>query len=85
MSRSKDRERYKAMLRMDPDYKGFRGYMAEPSHGNVPLEPMTCTVCGRTRNIARGIAIEQRDNYVCSSCLEKQGMEAQSAVKDNQV
>ncbi len=77
MSRRKDRERYQAMLHMDPDYLGFRGYAAEPSQGNVPLESVNCTVCGRTRNVPRGIAVEQRYNYVCSNCLEKQDEETQ--------
>jgi len=82
MSRRKDRERFEAMQRMDPDYRGFRGYAQEPSQGNVPLESVNCTVCGRTRNIPRGIAVEQRDSYVCSSCLEEQSTEAQDAVQD---
>ena len=79
MSRRKDRERYQAMRHMDPDYRGFRGYEAEPSQGNVALELVTCTVCGRNRNVPRGIAVEQRDSYVCSKCLEEQGAEAQGA------
>ncbi len=79
MSRRNDRERFEAMQRMDPDYRGFRGYAQEPSQGNVPLEPVSCTVCGRTRNVPRGIAVEQRDSYVCSSCLEEQGEEAQGS------
>ena len=79
MSRRKDRERYEAMQRMDPDYLGFRGYAQEPSEGNVPLESVNCTVCGRTRNVPRGIAVEQRDSFVCSSCLEEEGAETQDA------
>jgi hypothetical protein len=67
------------MQRMDPDYRGFRGYAEEPSLGNVPLESVSCTICGRTRNVPRGIAVEQRDSYVCSSCLEKQNEETQGA------
>lgn len=76
MSRRKDRERYQAMQRIDPDYRGFRGHGQEPSQGNVPLVTLSCTVCGRTRNVPRGIAEEQRDGYVCSSCLEEQDTEA---------
>lgn len=69
------------MRGLDPDYRGFRGYAEEPSRGNVSLESVNCTVCGRTRNVPRGIAVEQRDSYVCSSCLEKQDAEAQRAVQ----
>ena len=85
MSRRKDKERFQAMRHMDPDYSGFRGYGAEPSQGNVPLESVSCTVCGRTRNVPRGIAVEQRDNYICSNCLEKQDEEAQDITQDEPV
>ena len=81
MSRRKDRERYQAMRRMDPDYRGFRGHAAEPSEGNVPLESVSCLICGRTRNVPRGIAVEQKDSYVCSSCLEEQERERRALVK----
>jgi len=71
MSRARDRRRHEAMTRLDPDYKGFRGFGSEPSRrGKTPLEPATCTVCGRTRNVARGVALEQGDDYVCSRCTE---------------
>ena len=81
MSRRKDRERFQAMRDMDPDYRGFRGYGAEPSQGNVPLESVNCAVCGRTRNVPRGIAVEQRDSYICSNCLEKQDEETQDIIQ----
>jgi hypothetical protein len=73
MSRRKDRERFEAMARLDPDYRGFRGHGSEPTKaGNVPLEPVTCTVCGRKRNVARGVAAEQGDSFVCAQCEEDQ-------------
>ena len=60
------------MRRLDPDYRGFRGHDQEPSRrGNTPLEPVTCSVCGRKRNVPRGVAVEQGDKYVCSSCVEQ--------------
>ena len=72
MSRRKDRERLAAMRRLDPDYRGFRGHGEEPSRpGRVPLERATCKACGRTRNVPRGIALEQGDEYVCSSCTDE--------------
>ena len=75
MSRRRDRERIEAMKRLDPDYKGFRGHESEPSRpGKTPLEAVTCTVCGRKRNVARGIAVEQRDSFVCASCTEEGGV-----------
>ena len=71
MSRARDRRRHETMTRLDPDYKGFRGFGSEPSRrGKTPLEPATCTVCGRTRNVPRGVALEQGDGYVCSRCTE---------------
>ena len=72
MSRRKDRERHEAMKRLDPDYKGFRGHAREPSRpGVAPLEQVTCTTCGRKRNVARGIALERGDGYTCVRCTEQ--------------
>ena len=60
------------MKGLDPDYKGFRGYEREPDRpGQSPLEAVVCTICGRKRNIPRGIALEQEKSYVCQSCQEK--------------
>ena len=67
------------MRRLDPDYKGFRGHAVEPTRpGNTPLERAMCRVCGRTRNVARGIAVEQGENFVCSVCIEE-GREPEAA------
>ena len=72
MSRGKDRQRVEAMRRLDPDYKGFRGHRSEPNRpGNAPLEAVTCRLCGRKRNIPRGIALEQGESYVCATCIEE--------------
>jgi uncharacterized paraquat-inducible protein A len=72
------------MKRLDPDYKGFRGHGSEPSRpGNVPLEQVTCSVCGRKRNVPRGIAVEQGESYVCSRCSE-QGAVSEEAKADRQ-
>ena len=71
MSRKKDRERVEAMRRLDPDYRGFRGHRSEPNKSKAaPLERATCSVCGRTRNVPRGIALEQGDTFVCATCRE---------------
>ena len=72
MSRRKDRERFEAMKGLDPDYKGFRGFASEPDRpGKTPLEAVTCSVCGRKRNVPRGVAVEQGDRYVCATCREE--------------
>ena len=72
MSRRKDRDRFTEMQRLDPDYRGFRGYGQEPTRaGNTPLETLTCSVCGRRRNVPAGIALEHGDKYVCLSCSEE--------------
>ena len=72
MSRRKDRARFESMKRLDPDYKGFRGRASEPNRpGRTPLEAVTCRVCGRKRNVPRGIALEQGENYVCSRCVDE--------------
>ena len=60
------------MKGLDPDYMGFRGSRNEPTTpGRTPLEPVTCTVCGRKRNVPRGVALAQGDAFVCSSCREE--------------
>ena len=72
MSRRKDQERIEAMKRLDPDYRGFRGFEREPDRpGNAPLEPVTCRICLRKRNVPRGIAEERREDYVCSTCAQE--------------
>jgi len=72
LSRRKDRERFEAMRRLDPDYKGFRGSGVEPDRRrNAPLEAVVCTVCGRKCNVPRGVALEQGEQYVCSRCIEE--------------
>ena len=81
MSRRKDRERLEAMRRLDPDYSGFRGFDREPSRpGRTPLEPVTCSICGRKRNVPRGVAAEQGDRFVCMSCSEQTAAEGSVVV-----
>ena len=80
MSRQRDRERFEAMKRLDPDYKGFRGSQRDPDRtGQTPLEAVTCTVCGRKRNVPRGVALEQGDSFVCLSCSEEGSVAESSA------
>lgn len=70
MSRRRDRERYEAMRRMDPGYRGFRGHSSEPRVVVEPLEPVLCAACGRTRNVPHSVATQQRDSFVCARCNE---------------
>ena len=80
MSRRKDRERYEAMKRLDPDYRGFRGVRSEPSRpGVAPLEAAVCSVCGRKRNVPRGVAIEQGESFVCARCMDEEKAHAPEA------
>ena len=73
MSRRKDRERFDALKRLNPDYQGFRGYgEAASGSGSVPLETTVCSICGRRRNVAVGLALEEGESYVCLSCREEQ-------------
>ena len=71
MSRRKDRERYESMRRLDAAYRGFRGHSSEPREVIEPLEPVACTVCGRTRNVPISVGSEQGSTFVCSRCLEE--------------
>ena len=73
MSRRKDRERILAQKRLNPNYVGFRGYDREPARtGSTPMTSLVCSVCGRKRNVPVGVAQEQGDGFVCSSCAEEQ-------------
>lgn len=59
------------MKQANPDYTGFRGYASDSSPANeTVLDKVTCSSCGRTRNIPSGIATEQQGNYVCATCQE---------------
>ena len=70
MSRRKDRNRFNTMKRLDPDYSGFRGFSREPDRsGSAPLESVICVVCGRKRNVPRGVALERSEHFVCTSCI----------------
>lgn len=82
MSRRKDRERFSTMQRLNPDYKGFRGYDSEPDRpGQTPMSTVTCSVCGRKRNVVLGVALESGEQYVCFSCQEEG--KTPSAVSDS--
>ena len=71
MSRRKDRQRVEDMRRLNPDYKGFRGFDREPDRqGNTPLRAVKCSVCGFKRNVPVGVAEERGDSFVCSRCIE---------------
>jgi len=60
------------MKRLNPDYRGFRGHELEPDQpGQTPVEALTCSVCGRKRNVPLGIAAERGELYVCQSCQEE--------------
>jgi uncharacterized protein CbrC (UPF0167 family) len=73
LSRRKDRERLLELKRVNPEYPGFRGYEQDPTRsGNTPLQMVTCSICGRRRNVALGIAAEQGEDYVCLSCREEE-------------
>ena len=76
MSRKKDRERFLAQKRLNPDYLGFRGYGSPAQISRPPLEKVTCSICGRVRNVPVGVAAEHRDDYVCATCQEELGIEA---------
>ena len=84
MSRRRDRERYEAMRRLDPAYRGFRGYSSQPRAVVEPLEPVACTTCGRTRNVPQSVASEQRDSFVCSRCRETSSEKPEGAAVEAQ-
>ncbi len=70
MSRRKDRERFMALKGQNPRYRGFRGYYEDDPLQPEPLQAVTCTVCGRRRNVSAEAAQAQPEGYVCLSCRE---------------
>ena len=72
MSKRKDRERFATLKSGNPSYQGFRGYGAGPSAPTPEaLTALTCSVCGRRRNVTQEVAREQGDSFVCFSCTEE--------------
>ena len=71
MSRRKDRERFLARKRLNPDYLGFRGHDSPAQTSEPPLQKVTCSNCGRVRNVPVGVAAEHPDDYVCATCQEQ--------------
>ncbi len=72
MSKRKDRERFMAMKRANPDYVGFRGHISAADRpGPSDVLSLTCSVCGRKRNVPAGEKVEDPTKYVCLSCREK--------------
>jgi len=81
VSKRKDRERFLAQKQLNPDYVGFRGHAlgagVEPT---TQLESITCTRCGRKRNVAAGVALEHSGDYICSTCEDE--LETESSDED---
>ncbi len=75
MSRRKDRERFLAKKRLNPDYVGFRGSGSAAAPSEPPLEKVTCSRCGRARNVPAGVALERAEDYVCATCREEEEVE----------
>ena len=72
MSKRKDRERFAALKANNPHYQGFRGLgVATATPSPEALVTLTCTVCGRRRNVTREVSQEQGDAFVCLSCREE--------------
>ena len=84
MSRRKDRERFLAEKAQDPNYQGFRGYDYQPPAPPAapPSVAITCSSCGRRRNVSSEIAQAEGDKYVCLSCQEESGTSSEDAAQD---
>ena len=84
MSRRKDRERFLAEKAQDPNYQGFRGYDYNPPAPPAapPSVAITCSSCGRRRNVSSEIAQAEGDGYVCLSCQEESGTSSDAAAQD---
>ena len=80
MSRRKDRERFLTIKQSNPDYTGFRGYASDSGPASeAVLDKVTCSSCGRARNIPSGLAIEHKDSYICATCQEAANIDENSS------
>lgn len=69
MSRRRDRERFADMKCQNPQYRGFRGHAVEHTGvQSVALHSMTCSLCGRKRNVPVEDATGGGGEYICLSC-----------------
>ena len=68
MSRRKDVERFRRLKAQNPDYVGFRGVNTAPARPAPTLEPVTCSVCNRKRNVDSNSLPADRSRYVCLRC-----------------
>ena len=59
-----------ALRGQNPRYRGFRGYHEDDEPQREPLQAVTCTACGRRRNVSPEAAQAQPEGYVCLSCRE---------------
>ncbi len=64
----KDRERFAAIKRLYPAYKGYRGPQPKPEP-KPELKTIACTRCGRKRNVP--LETEEK-GFVCEACLSQQ-------------
>jgi hypothetical protein len=77
VSRKKDRERFIAMKQLNQDYMGFRGNSPpEVVSNREGLQTVTCSECGRKRNVPTNVATEHSKDYVCATCQEESEGEA---------
>ena len=71
----KDRERFIRLKEANPGYQGFRGaetMVAPPTLPQPATESVTCSECGRRRNVNVDALPEDRSAYVCLRCKEGQ-------------
>ena len=87
MSRRKDRERFLSQKAQDPNYQGFRGYDFVPPAPPAPPPSVavTCSKCGRRRNVSSEVAQAVGDGYVCLSCQEESETSSQDTPQEEAV
>jgi len=65
------------MKQLNPDYPGFRGSSPpEAVSSREALQTVTCSQCGRKRNVPTNVAAEHSEDYICATCQEEAVEEA---------
>ena len=70
----RDRERFFRLKEANPGYQGYRGadtVVTAPASLQPTTESVTCSACGRRRNVNVDSLPEDRSSYVCLRCQEE--------------
>ncbi len=69
----KDRERFRRLREINPDYSGYRGLNAlaiPPPPSETETDTVVCSVCQRKRNVPTNDLPDDLSTFVCLRCQD---------------